>query len=820
MKVGQWFRNLLLLTTLLGLFPLAAFAVQPVVKTVPWVASNPLIPHDTYPTKSIRLKGTADMQGAGITYTWDFGDGSPVATGTVTNQYAIEASHVYAGPIGTVWTATLTVTNTATNESASKQYYVKMEAKALPVEVNIAIDEGLWYLHKNQVRTTSASAIIGYWNNGTAGGGWYSNDASNVNAFEVNGHQESGNPDNPYTETVKRGMNRIFQYLGATGITSTKATGNPTATVNPDSNGNGLGVYIPQGNSFYQGGMFIDAIIASGTPNAVTATGAANIIGRTYKDIVQDMVDYYAAAQYSDNRYGGWRYSFNNFPDNSACQWAAIGLIPAERVWGLTVPAWVKTANINWLTYSQNASTGVFGYTDPNPIWGPYAVTPSGMVQMAMDGIGRGNVGTPSWNKAETFMRNNFCNGGGAGNAVRDYYYGLFSFTKSMLLHDSNGDKIAEPITLLQSTTPGVPPIDWYAAEASAGAPCDGVARHLISEQNAAGYWYGHNYTSELYPLETAFAIIMLHQTIFEAGAPVAVATATPNPAVTGQTITLSGAGSFHQDPTKAIDSWQWDLDNDGTYDATGPVVTTNFGALGNYTVKLRVTDNASPEASAVTTITVVVSIPPLAPTANAGQQYVFCDNRKPWFLDGSKSVNPDDGKSQGIGFPGDFIKSYAWDLDGDGLFDDAIGAQPDVTAFFTSFGSFLVQLKVTDNTAASYPASGQGDLSDTDSAQVFVKASTDPACACVSNLAARAKAGKIQLTWTAMPGVASYNVYRGSIAGGPYLKIANTTSTYATYLDQSVNLNNTYFYVVRAAAASGLELCQSNEASARATLR
>jgi len=110
--------------------------------------------------------------------------------------------------------------------------------------------------------------------------------------------------------------------------------------------------------------------------------------------------------------------------------------------------------------------------------------------------------------------------------------------------------------------------------------------------------------------------------------------------------------------------------------------------------------------------------------------------------------------------------------------------------------------------------------LSDTDSAQVFVKASTDPACACVSNLAARAKAGKIQLTWTAMPGVASYNVYRGSIAGGPYLKIANTTSTYATYLDQSVNLNNTYFYVVRAAAASGLELCQSNEASARATLR
>jgi hypothetical protein len=35
-----------------------AFAVQPTVKTVPWVASNPLIPHDTWSGNTIRLKGT------------------------------------------------------------------------------------------------------------------------------------------------------------------------------------------------------------------------------------------------------------------------------------------------------------------------------------------------------------------------------------------------------------------------------------------------------------------------------------------------------------------------------------------------------------------------------------------------------------------------------------------------------------------------------------------------------------------------------------------------------------------------------------------
>ena len=41
------------------LFPAAAMAAPPVVKTVPWVANIPLIPHDTWSGKSIRLKGTS-----------------------------------------------------------------------------------------------------------------------------------------------------------------------------------------------------------------------------------------------------------------------------------------------------------------------------------------------------------------------------------------------------------------------------------------------------------------------------------------------------------------------------------------------------------------------------------------------------------------------------------------------------------------------------------------------------------------------------------------------------------------------------------------
>jgi hypothetical protein len=79
-------------------------------------------------------------------------------------------------------------------------------------------------------------------------------------------------------------------------------------------------------------------------------------VGRSYGDIVQDMVDYYAYCQYDGAQGGGWRYSCNQFPDNSANQWAAIGLIAAEENFGATVPQIVKDSNEVWINYSQHPS--------------------------------------------------------------------------------------------------------------------------------------------------------------------------------------------------------------------------------------------------------------------------------------------------------------------------------------------------------------------------------------------------------------------------------------------------------------------------------
>ena len=433
------------------------------------------------------------------------------------------------------------------------------------------------------------------------------------------------------------------------------------------------------------------------------------------------------------------------------------------------------------------------------------------MVQMVMDGIGRGTPtpGWPGWDPAETVMRNSWDSG------IKGYYYGLFSFVKSMLLHAPGGTPA--PITLLQAlpATPSVPPIDWYAAETSQGDPTDGVARTLVNGQSAAGYWWGHNVSSDQYYFETAWATLMLSRTIFHAGGvPVAVPVATPNPALVGQVITLDGSASYDKAPGHVVVKWEWDFNNDGVFEGNGSVVLATFAALGTYPVKLRVTDDSTPPLTAEATVMVNITIPPVPPTANAGGPYVFCPQAKPWFLDGRLSINPDDGKHQTGPYPGDFIKSYAWDLNGDNVFGDATGETPDVTSFFDAAGpgTYVVQLKVTDNTAASFPVSGLGDLSSTASATVIVKAATDPDCACVT-LKFVADGKNVQMSWTALPGAASYGVYRSLTSGGPYAYIGSSSTL--SYTDNTAVSGTTYYYIVRPLAVNGNELCQSNEISA-----
>ncbi|MGA2633929.1 MAG: PEP-CTERM sorting domain-containing protein [Terracidiphilus sp.] len=669
--------GLLMLIAALVIVP---FASAQSVNTVPWDPTNPAAPHTTYPlplggpyTSEATIVLGAIFNPAGspdsFTFSWNFGDGSAAtAAAAVTNPNDISTRHQYpfSAAVGKTWTAVVTVTDTTTSAQYTGNYLVIQEANTLQSRVNVAIDYGLWYLHQSMYHPAAGQ---GNWSQSCAGGysgyacsGYGSLDATNVQAFEVNGHLGTGPATDPYTTDVQEALNHMFTnltpvpiaseitYEGVTGgsksYTYNPATANfgcsdgtsPTTTnlgsphfycdssATPvyynasatscstppckftfDGNSNGQAIYAFQqaGNPYgwgYEDGMYLDSLVASSTPGATAATGPVGIIGQTYQNIVQDIADadefcqwpgnndvssgYYRGYPYGGNfgQGGGWWYDCQEGNDNSVSQWAAIGLIGAERGFGVSIPQIIKDANNTWVTDMQDVQTtdlpisgapqdsssdayGAFGYNGSlyySEPWGPFATTPSGMVQMALDGVGRtkntvfgdaSNDPDQRFNNVETYYADNFCNSvtGGYSSGYytpRNYAYGLFSFTKSMLLHNPGG--LLTPIQYLRTETPGVFPnsnpavgqpantIDWYAALSSANGgtdACDGVAQTIIERQYlppgqaapgynyngsttgynsiSPGYWYADTYDGAQFPYETAWNIIMLQRTVF-----------------------------------------------------------------------------------------------------------------------------------------------------------------------------------------------------------------------------------------------------------------------------------------------------------------
>jgi fibronectin type 3 domain-containing protein len=62
---------------------------------------------------------------------------------------------------------------------------------------------------------------------------------------------------------------------------------------------------------------------------------------------------------------------------------------------------------------------------------------------------------------------------------------------------------------------------------------------------------------------------------------------------------------------------------------------------------------------------------------------------------------------------------------------------------------------------------------------------------------------------------VSGYNVYRGTVSGGPYTKVNAALTTLLTYTDSTVVSGQTYFFVTTAVDGSGNESVFSNEVSA-----
>ena len=154
-------------------------------------------------------------------------------------------------------------------------------------------------------------------------------------------------------------------------------------------------------------------------------------------------------------------------------------------------------------------------------------------------------------------------------------------------------------------------------------------------------------------------------------GEPIIASPAVP---LTFDTVTFTPAS------TAGVTSFGWDLDNDGFFDdAATESASRSFPTAGTYTVRLRV--NGVNWSSVYSLFLTVADRPPSSsmayfPGAPEAEQPVS-------FV--STSQDPDGT-----------LASQSWDLNGDGVFDDATG--PVATYTFPHAGVYTVRLRVVDN--------------------------------------------------------------------------------------------------------------------------
>ncbi len=749
---------------------------------VPW-QGNPLKYHTGVSGQPTELKAVIKTTDTGtIYYRWEFGDGTPAVSGSLSGsaKHNVAVMHTYTGAAGTPFVAQLLVDevdNTMAN-AVKDNYLVKLEVNNLDSLVNRAIDRGLWYLYTSQYAINASCLSL---NGKPLAIWWYSGysaspTASAVHAFQINGHKKEGNPnEDPYVEAVAGGLNWLLNgYYANTGYLCLKpyAIGAQTGG-NPDSNGNGIGITVGDyygDRPIYQGGMVMDAIIASGTPDASSERDFDNDgTPDTYREVIQEMCDMYAWGQYDGaasfydfvlgvNRtgiIGGWRYGWNNHPDNSACQWAAIGMLPAQKApWGCTVPEWVKTLNDNWLWYSYNqwaaagTTWGSFGYTGK----GTYdATTPSGLVQLVFSGK---QTTDPRWITVERWFADNW----------KDQYsdwldwnnvYAYYSFTKAM--------RLAQPQPVVTFSSNG---FDWYRGNATKM----GMAEKLASYMNTNGRlwdWYG-------YVFPTSWAIVILKPVLFET-APIACFDADPNPSFSDQNILFDPSCSGHSEPGKNINNltkFEWDWNNDGIYDesATTPQIITHAFHVEpqdipkSFWVVLRVTDDLNNVATTANEIR--ITNPPHPPVAQLMGPYMVstCDGDT-LTLDGSGSFDPDEGQHQAgcTTCPDDMITAYEWDLDGAPYtYQNGTGAVLNLGngfyQYFPTPGKYYAALRVTDNTALSYPGAQLPNMTD----EAFAEVDVYNGCMC--DVIATPMCAMVRLEWEDV-GAAYYEIHRSFVS-------------------------------------------------------
>lgn len=300
-----------------------------------------------------------------------------------------------------------------------------------------------------------------------------------------------------YGDVVGKGLNFLFSRATTYSI-GVEPAGDPESTsLYP----NGLGVkFVPGGNNSrdtYVTGLVVPAIASTGTPNAVVTNGA--LTGMTYKQVVQEAVDYFAYGQ-SDSGWaqGGWRYyaDYNN-SDNSTSQWPVLSMLYASN-FGVATPQFVKDELNVWTDYIQNPSDGGSYYDSNFGAWGSN-MSRTGALLIEQDFCGDDTAA------ALNYVNNNWQTYASSWNGNFGQPYAMWAVYKGLELTVGLDDTTA--ITNLRAFDAATMDLDagdtwnWW----------EDYSEYLVDTQTSGGNWSGYSNWNAY--LETPWAINILAAT-------------------------------------------------------------------------------------------------------------------------------------------------------------------------------------------------------------------------------------------------------------------------------------------------------------------
>jgi hypothetical protein len=160
-------------------------------------------------------------------------------------------------------------------------------------------------------------------------------------------------------------------------------------------------------------------------------------------------------------------------------------------------------------------------------------------------------------------------------------------------------------------------------------------------------------------------------------------------PKLTGESVNFDASNSTDD---YSISTYEWDFDNDGTYEDIGKTVTHSYSDDGTYTVELQITD----DGGQTDTVTKDVTINNRSPTADFSYSVTISENKIS--VDASDSSDSDGT-----------VDVYEWKWENSLSY--VTGSEID-NHIYDSLGTYQVSLKITDDDGATDTVEKTIDLS------------------------------------------------------------------------------------------------------------